>query len=106
MHWVRSYAHIPLYCALALTLYPAFKVTLHRGIAWAGLLAISAGAAVGLLDETVKIFIPGREFDLVDWGLDIIAVVAGVGIYVGIEKLWSAVKNSGKSISSVTSRCS
>ena len=31
MHWVRSYAHIPLYFALSLTLYAALSASLVEG---------------------------------------------------------------------------
>ena len=85
MHWVRSYAHIPLYFALSLTLYlalsasfaerkPAFKMAMLLA-----LLAAVISSLVGLFDEFIKMFLPMREFDIVDWGIDILASLVGAG---------------------------
>lgn len=44
---------------------------------FAFLASIAITALVGLLDEGVKIIIPGREFELIDFGLDVLAGIGG-----------------------------
>ena len=81
MHWVRSYAHIPLYFALSLSLYMALRASLPEGrLVKAMVLAILFSSLVGLFDESIKEFLPMREFDIVDWGLDVAASVVGAGV--------------------------
>ncbi|MBQ3395655.1 MAG: VanZ family protein, partial [Synergistaceae bacterium] len=41
-------------------------------------LAFLLSSCVGLADECIKIYIPGREFDLVDWVLDVAGIIAGI----------------------------
>ena len=94
MHWVRSYAHIPLYFALSLALYMACRAsfvpkwpTMRETIGLA-LLAAAVSSLIGLLDEFIKIFLPMREFDVVDWGIDVLASVIGAGMGAGIDSLY------------------
>ena len=95
MHWVRSYAHIPLYFALALTVYLALSASFADGkpaFKRAALLALPAAAVsslVGLFDEFIKMFLPMREFDGVDLGIDVMASVVGAGVGAGIRALTS-----------------
>lgn len=80
MHWVRSFAHIPLYFMLSLAFYVAFRASSGNmsGVKTVILAALSS-SLVGLFDEFIKIFLPLREFDPVDWGLDVLASGMGAG---------------------------
>ena len=73
-HWFRTLMHIPEYLLLGTAVAIAFdNKKLCMGIC----------AAIGLLDELIKIWLPGREFDPVDLGFDIIGAAAGIA-FVGI----------------------
>lgn len=58
---IRSNAHLVLYFVfgLALTLY-------GRAYGWKCWQILLIGCLVGLLDESIKLFLPTREFDMVD----------------------------------------
>jgi VanZ family protein len=88
MHWVRSYAHIPLYFALSLSLYMAFRASLLKDrLLRAAILAFLLSSLVGLFDEFIMIFLPMREFDAVDWGLDVLASFIGTGVGMIMKRL-------------------
>ncbi len=81
MHWVRSYAHIPLYFTLSLSVYAAFQASLPKeGLLKVAAFAFLLSSLVGLFDEFIKIFLPMREFDIVDLGIDVAASVVGAGV--------------------------
>ena len=42
-------------------------------------LLIAVGAIYGLLDEWHQLYVPGRAFDWLDWGADVVGVVVGYG---------------------------
>ncbi len=85
---LRSLVHIPMYFGLGVLLTLFVK---NRG--WKWYWAIVAGCTMGLVDETVKIFLPGREFDLGDLGRDVVGVVLGVGIVMGIMAIGKKLKS-------------
>ncbi len=73
-HWFRTLMHIPEYFLLGTAVAIAFdNKKLCMGIC----------AAIGLLDELIKIWLPGREFDPVDLCFDIIGAAAGIA-FIGI----------------------
>lgn len=77
MSFLRAFAHIPLYLFLGISAYASFRLyglTIKRTIVIAFLLS----SCIGLFDESIKIFIPGREFDLVDWVLDVAGILSGI----------------------------
>lgn len=53
--------------------------------------AVMISGAIGLADEAVKMFLPGREFDFVDWLLDIAGSLAGVILALVLGFLYSLV---------------
>ena len=91
MHWVRSYAHIPLYFALSLTVYLALRASFaeekpdFKGTMFLALLAAAVSSLVGLLDEFIKMFLPMREFDIVDLGIDVLASIVGAGVGAAVN---------------------
>lgn len=77
MSFLRAFAHVPLYLFLGISAFASFRlygVSLKRTIVISFLLS----SCIGLFDESIKIYIPGREFDLVDWVLDVFGITAGV----------------------------
>ncbi len=82
---VRSNAHLPEYFALGFTLclWLGWKKSL-----W-------VGSLIGLIDETIKIILPTRHFDLIDLIKDIIGVAAGILVYQLLQKLIRRIKNNG-----------
>ena len=79
-HTLRSNVHLVMYFGVGLVLTLFIKsLGWKRWVAWAMII----GCAFGLLDETIKIFLPTREFDVVDlvkdWvGIGVAEIVAGV----------------------------
>lgn len=77
-HWFRTLMHIPEYFLLGTAVAIAFdNKKLCMGIC----------AAIGLLDELIKIWLPGREFDPVDLGFDILGAAAGIAFVFVIALL-------------------
>ena len=60
-HSLRSNAHLVLYFALgvALSLF-------GRECGWKWWVILLAGCAIGLADESIKVLLPAREFDMID----------------------------------------
>lgn len=56
----------------------------RKGVLLRNLLALAICAAYSLLDQTHKLFVPGREFDTLDLILDAIGYVAGTFLVLGI----------------------
>lgn len=69
MHWFRTLLHLPLYfllgCAVEYSLSHFWK-------------AVGICSLVALADETLKIFLPTREFQAVDLGMDAIGFLIGI----------------------------
>lgn len=68
-HWFRTLAHIPEYFLLGTSVAIAFSNKK---------LCLVICVLVGLLDELVKIWLPGREFDPIDLCFDIIGAATGI----------------------------
>ena len=79
-HDLRSLAHIPLYFGLGV-LCACFM----NSMKWSTCIAVIVGFIVGVLDETVKILLPTREFDIGDVMKDIIGVCIGVIVIIAID---------------------
>ncbi len=76
MIFLRAIAHFPLYFFLAVSAFTSFYLyglTIGRSL----VISILLSACVGLADEIIKIFIPAREFDFVDWLIDVCGILAG-----------------------------
>lgn len=75
-HSIRSNAHLVLYFlfGIVLCLY-------GRECGWRWWVIILIGCGIGLIDESIKVLLPTREFDFVDlvkdWGGIIFAIVTG-----------------------------
>lgn len=82
MKLLRAFAHVFLYFPLAAALYYAFN-----SYGKAALPAFLTASAFGLADEAVKMFLPGREFDLVDWTLDIVGIVLGILVSMLVRRV-------------------
>ncbi len=68
---LRSNVHIIMYLLLGAAL-----VLFGRSVRWKPWMTILIGCAIGLMDESVKVFLPGREFDIIDLMKDYL----GIGI--------------------------
>ena len=79
---LRHTAHIPEYFLLGLALCAAFADQKH-GL----LLALLLGILAGLTDETLKIFLPTREFSLPDFTFDAIGIAMSVALFE-MRALW------------------
>ncbi len=79
MHEVRSRAHIPEYFALAAALALALWYSTAR-LRLSAVLSLFLSSLAGFLDETLKIYLPTREFDLRDFGLDVLGSLAGAAL--------------------------
>lgn len=78
MHWFRSLLHLPLYFMLGIITAFSFRRP------WVSVLICSA---VALADETFKIFLPTREFEIRDIALDAIGFLVGIGLIILYRKI-------------------
>lgn len=80
-HSFRSNAHLVLYFifGLILTLF-------GRKFGWSWWMILAVGVGVGLIDESIKVLLPTREFDVVDLIKDWIGVAVAVGVNLAIGK--------------------
>ena len=76
---VRRLGHILEYGLLGLASGVAFCDS-HRGVIKAVIMCL----IISIIDQTIKIFVPIRHFDIVDIGFDLIGAVIGIGITTGI----------------------
>ena len=79
MHAIRSMAHIPEYAVLGCGLLFACRPSRSGSVRRCCALTLVIGGLAGLADETLKIVLPTREFDLGDWGLDLLGLLLAVG---------------------------
>ncbi len=85
MHWFRSLLHLPLYFMLGIIAAFSFhKVWVSLGIC----------SFIALADETLKIFLPTREFEVRDIIFDAIGFLVGIGLVVLCR--WLGSKSEGK----------
>ncbi|MBQ6520254.1 MAG: VanZ family protein [Anaerolineaceae bacterium] len=54
---------------------------------------ILIGSLLGLADETLKIFLPTREFSAVDFGKDVIGVTAGAALCLILKMIVTMIKD-------------
>lgn len=74
-HGIRSNAHLVLYFLLGIA------VSLYgRECGWKWWVIMLVGAGVGLIDESIKVLLPTREFDVVDLMKDWVGVALGTGV--------------------------
>ncbi len=74
-HSIRSNAHLVLSFLFGITLCLYGK---ECGWSWWGIVLIGCG--IGLIDESIKVLLPTREFDLVDLVKHWVGVAAAVGM--------------------------
>lgn len=91
MKILRSLAHIPMYLVLLLAIYVGFLI---NKIHWfkAILITLSITVTIGFFDEAVKVFLPNREFDVIDWIFDILGSVAGISLILALKVFCSILK--------------
>lgn len=71
-------AHMAEYTGFGLLLTVAIRRSFGAAKPWVLLLvAVGVGAAIGALDETYQLTVPGRERELLDWMADVLGVVIG-----------------------------
>ena len=80
-HSIRSNAHLALYFlfGIVLCLY-------GWECGWSWWVILLAGASVGLIDESIKVLLPTREFDVVDLIKDWVGVAVAVGFVELIKR--------------------
>ncbi len=72
----RKLAHIPEYFALGSTMMLAILVDAERK-KYAFFMSAISCSLISILDQTIKFFLSGREFDLTDIGFDFIGYLCG-----------------------------
>ena len=79
-HSIRSNAHLVLYFlfGIVLCLY-------GRECGWRWWVIILIGCGIGLIDESIKVQLPTREFDFVDLVKDWVGIWLAVGLVYGIR---------------------
>ncbi|MFH1865606.1 MAG: VanZ family protein [Candidatus Eisenbacteria bacterium] len=79
-------AHLAEYTGFGLLLTVAFRGTLGRAPRWVLIVVVVlVGAAVGALDETYQLTVPGREREFLDWVADVVGVLLGTGLASGFN---------------------
>ena len=83
-------AHLAEYTGFGLLLSVAFRSTCRRVRRWVLLVVVVLiGAAVGALDETYQMTVPGRERELLDWVADVTGVLVGSCLAMALNS-WMA----------------
>lgn len=85
MHYFRSLLHLPLYFMLGLSTGLSLRYLLK---------AVGICSVIAIADETFKIYLPTREFDLFDLSLDFIGFVAGIVVAAAIKAIWGHFRQS------------
>ena len=89
---VRRLGHILEYGVLGIASGIALiDLDSHKGSI---LKAIGLCLIISVLDQTVKILVPVRHFDIVDIGFDLIGAVAGVLIVTAVKMMVEGIKRS------------
>jgi VanZ family protein len=88
-------AHLAEYAGFGLFLTVALRRTLSLARPWMlVIIVVGAGAAIGALDETYQLSVPGRERELLDWMADVVGMAVGYVIasilYVRSERARAA----------------
>lgn len=78
MHWFRTLLHVPLYFVLGISAGFCIKNS------WK---AIGICSLVALSDETLKIFLPTREFQAIDLGFDAIGFLMGIVVVLLLRQI-------------------
>lgn len=79
-------AHLAEYAGFGLLLTVAARSTLRRIPRWVLMVVVVlVGAAVGALDETYQMTVPGRERELLDWVADVTGVLVGTGVAMALN---------------------
>lgn len=84
IHWFRSLLHIPLYFLLGIL--AQFSVVNTKK-------SVLVCSIVAVADETLKFFLPTREFEVRDLFIDAIGYILGIVIAVMIRYCICKVKN-------------
>ena len=74
-HGIRSNAHLVLYLLFGLIL-----CLFGQECGWSWWVILLVGAGVGLIDESIKVLLPTREFDVIDLAKDWIGVGAAMAV--------------------------
>lgn len=74
-HTFRSNAHLVMFFVFGVILS-----LFGRTCGWSWWVILAAGCCVGLIDESIKVLLPTREFDFVDLVKDWVGVVVAVGM--------------------------
>ncbi len=83
-------AHLAEYAGFGLLLSVASRSTFRRVRRWVLLVVVVLiGAAVGALDETYQMTVPGRERELLDWVADVAGVLFGSCLAMALSS-WMA----------------
>ncbi len=83
-------AHLAEYAGFGLLLTVAARSTFRRARRWVLLVVVVLiGAAVGALDETYQMTVPGRERELLDWVADVTGVLVGSCLAMALSS-WMA----------------
>jgi VanZ family protein len=83
-------AHLAEYAGFGLLLSIASRSTFRRVRRWVLLVVVVLiGAAVGALDETYQMTVPGRERELLDWVADVTGVLVGSCLAMALSS-WMA----------------
>lgn len=77
MQLLRAFIHIFLYLPFGLSVYYAFR-SYGIPVGKAAFSALVIASAFGLADEAIKMFLPGREFDVIDWIFDVVGISVGI----------------------------
>lgn len=96
---VRKWAHVPEFFTLGVFVYiaallwpersgrqmPADPAERRERVGRRLLVGIAVCAACSLFDQTHKLFVPGREFDVVDLPFDVLGYLGALGLVVAVH---------------------
>ena len=89
-HLIRSFAHVPEFFILGCCFFIGFRFCTAKPALW----TILTCCGIGLLDEGLKYLLPTREFDVMDWSLDVAGVLLASGL---MTLIFAAIRRRGVS---------
>ncbi len=69
MHWFRSLLHLPMYFVLGA--FVQISIATYKK-------SVLICSCISLVDETLKVFLPTREFEIRDLGFDAVGYIIGI----------------------------
>ena len=77
INMLRTLIHIFMYIPIGMSVY--YALMCHSvPVGKAAFAALVIASALGLVEEAIKMFLPAKEFDIIDWIFDVVGISVGI----------------------------